>query len=80
MVRGEGKPAGPERQRAGWGGSQGGSAGENSLGERQESDHQRVRSGGAGKQGGAETERGICDLSSHLNVSTYLFLAWLCGI
>lgn len=46
VVRGEGKPAGPERQWAGWGGSQGGSAGENSLGERQESDHQRVRGGG----------------------------------
>lgn len=43
VARGEGKPAGPERQRAGWRGSQGGSAGKNSLGERQESDHQRVR-------------------------------------
>lgn len=70
VVGGKGKPAGPERQWAGWGGSQGSSPGENSLGERQESDHQRVRR----RRG---VDRGICDLSSHLNFFTCLFLARL---
>lgn len=60
VVRGEGKPAGPKRQWAGWWGSQGGSAGEDSLGERQDSDHQRVRRRG-------RQRRGTLTYSSHLN-------------